>query len=81
MTNTTKFALALALIFAAIVAVALGGNKYNALINAAALPLSAKPGSETPVRATKGDRLHVRSELRKIGGATIVLRDLGRTIR
>ncbi len=42
---------------------------------------SAKPGNETPVRATKDDRLHVRPETRKITGVTVVMRDLGRTIR
>jgi hypothetical protein len=69
------------LIFTAIVAVAMGGNKYNSQSDAAALPLSAVPAKETPVRATKGDRLHVRSELRKIAGVTLVLRDFGRAIR
>ena len=73
MTNSTKFALALALIFAAIMAVALG-NKYNSPADTAALPSSAKHGNEIPVRATKGDRLHVRSEIRKIAGVTVVLR-------
>ena len=80
MTNLTKFALALALILAAIVAVA-GSNKNNFPADAAALPFSAKPGNETPVRATKGDRLQVRSEIRKIAGVTVVLRDFDRTIR
>jgi hypothetical protein len=45
------------------------------------MPFSAKPGSETPVRATKGDRLHVRPEIRVIAGVTVVLRDFDRTIR
>ena len=80
MTNSTKFAVALALILGAIAAVA-SGNKYNSPTDAAALPSSAKPGNETPVRATKGDRLHVRSEIRKIAGVTVVMRDFGRTIR
>ncbi len=80
MTNSTKFAATLALILAAILAVVVG-NKYNSPVDAAALPFSAKPGNETPVRATKGDRLHVRSEIRKIAGVTVVLRDFDRTIR
>ena len=80
MTNPTRFAVALALVLAAIVAVA-ADNKYNAPVGAAALPFSAKPGNETPVRATKGDRLQVRSEIRKIAGVTVVLRDFDRTIR
>ena len=79
-TNSTKFAVALALILAAITAVA-SGNKSNSPADAAALPFSAKPGNETPVRATKGDRLDIRPEARKIAGVTVVLRDLGRTIR
>jgi len=80
MTPSTTFLVALALILATILAVA-GINKYNSLANAAALPFSAKLGSETPVRATKGDRLHVSPEIRKIAGVTVVLRDFDRTIR
>ena len=80
MTNSAKFAVALALILAAILAVA-SGNKYNSAADASALPFSATPGSETPVRATKGDRLHVRPEIRKIAGVTVVLRDFDRTVR
>ncbi len=81
MTNSTKFAAALALVLAAIMAVA-GGIKYNSPADTAALPLSAKPGNETPVlRAPKGDRLHVRPEIRRIAGVTVVMRDLGRIIR
>ena len=79
-TNSANFALALALVFAAITVVAVG-NKNNFSADTAALPFSAKPGNETPVRATKGDRLDVRSETRKIAGVAVVLRDLGRTIR
>ncbi len=80
MTNSTKFAVALTLILVAIVAVA-SGNKYNSPTDAAALPFSTKPGNETPVRATKGDRLDARPEIRKIAGVTVVLRDFDRTIR
>ena len=79
-TNSANFAVALALVFAAITVVA-GGKKYNLSADTAALPFSAKPGNETPVRATKGDRLDVRPETRQIAGVTVVLRDLGRTIR
>ena len=55
--------------------------KYNSPADTAALRFSAKPGNETPVRATKGDRLDIRPEARKIAGVTVVLHDLGRTIR
>jgi hypothetical protein len=81
MTNSTNFAVALALILAAIMTVAAGGNKYNFPAAAGALPFSPKPGNETPFLATKGDRLHVRPEIRKIAGVTVVLRDFDRTIR
>lgn len=81
MTNSTNFAVALALILAAIMAVAAGGNKYHSPADAGDLPFPAKPGNETPFLATKGDRLHVRSETRKITGVTVVLRDFDRTIR
>ena len=81
MTNSTRITVALVLIFAAIVAVAVGGNKFNSPSDAAALPLAAVPGKESPVRATKGDRIHVGAEIRKIAGVTIVMRDFGPTIR
>ena len=80
MTNSTKFAVALALILTAITAVAVG-NKYHSPADATASPFPAKPGNETPVRATKGDRLHVRPEIRKIAGVTVVLRDFDSIIR
>ena len=63
MTNSTNLALALALILAATMAVE-GGNKYNSPADNAALPFSAESANETSVRATKGDRLHVRPEIR-----------------
>ena len=81
MTNSTKFAVALVVILAAITAVAAGGYKYYTSADSAALPFSAKAAEETPVRATKGDRLQVRHEIRGITGVTVVLRDFGRTIR
>ncbi len=81
MTNSTKIAVALVLFLGAIMAVAAGGSKYNSSADTTALPFSAKPGNETPVRATKGDRLHVGSEIRRIAGVTVVMRDFGRTIR
>ena len=80
MTNSKKFTVALLLIFAAIIAVA-DGIKYNSLADTAALPSSDRPGNEPLVRATKGDRLHVRLEIRKIAGVTVVLRDFNLTIR
>ncbi len=80
MTNSMKIAYALALFLAAIMIVA-GNTKSNSPADAAALPFSAKPGNEIPVRATKGDRRQVRLEIRKIAGVTVVLRDFDRTIR
>ena len=80
MTNATKFAVALALILAAIAAMA-SGKKHNSHTDAAALPLPPKSGNETPVRATKGDRLQIRSEIRKIAGVTVVLRGFDQIIR
>jgi hypothetical protein len=64
---STKFAVALALILAAIMVVA-GGIKYNSPADTAALRFSATPGNETPVRATKGDRLDVRPEIPNFAG-------------
>ncbi len=80
MRNSTKFAVVLALILAAIMAVA-GGTKVKLPVDAAALPFSAKTGNETPVRAKKGDRLDARPEIQKIAGVTVVLRDFGRIVR
>ena len=80
MTNRAKYAVTLALILVAIVAVA-GGFNLNSPADAVASDISAKPGGETPVRATKGDRLRVRSEIRRIEGVTLVMRDFGQTIR
>ena len=80
MTNPMKFAVALALIFAAIMIAAASIN-YNSPAATTALPSSAKFGNETPVRATKGDRLDVRPEIRMIAGVTVVLRDFDRIVR
>ncbi len=80
MTKTMKIAVALALVLFAVTIVTAGINA-NSPADTAALPSSTKPGNETPVRATKGDRLHVRLEIRKIAGVTVVLRDFDRTIR
>ena len=77
---STKFALTLALILAAIMAVA-GVNRYKSPANASALPFAVMPGIETPVHATKSDRLNVRPEIRKIAGVTVVLRDFDSIIR
>jgi hypothetical protein len=74
-----KFAVALALVLLAVTIVTAGIND-NSPADTAALPSSTKPGNETPVRETKGDRLHVRLEIRKIAGVTVVLRDFNRTI-
>ena len=81
MTNSTNFAVALALILATIMTVAAGGNKYHSPADAGALPFPAKPGNETPFLATKGDRLHVRPDIREIAGATVVLRDFDQIVR
>ena len=81
MTNSTKYAVALVLVLAAVAAVAIGGIKSKSSADAAALPYSAGSGQETPVRATKSDRLHVRHDVRQIAGVTVVLRDFDRVIR
>jgi len=80
MKSSTKFALALALILASLMVAAAGIN-YNSPADAAALPFAGTPGSEKSVRATKDDRLNTDSEIRKIAGVTVVLRDFGRVIR
>ena len=80
MRNSTKRVTALAVILAAII-VAAGGINDNSPADVAALPFAATPGKETPVRATKGDRLDVRTDIRKIAGVTVVLRDFGAIVR
>ena len=80
MTKTMKFAVALALVMFA-VTIATAGIYGNSSADTAALPFAVTPGSETPVRATKGDRLHVSPEIRKIAGVTVVLRDFDQVVR
>ena len=80
MTKTTTYAVALALIIDAIMIVAASIN-YNSPADAAALPFAFSPGSETPVRASKGDRLDGRPEIRMIAGVSVVLRDFDRVVR
>ncbi len=80
MRNSTKLAVTLALVLAVMMVVA-GGMNYNSPADAAAVPFGAKSGNETPVRATKGDRLDVRPEIRQIAGVTVVLRDISRIVR
>ena len=80
MTKTMTFAVALALVMFAVTIVTAGIND-NSPADAAALPFAVTPGSETPVRATKGDRLDARTEIRKIAGVTVVLRDFDQVIR
>ncbi len=80
MTKTMKIAVALALVLFAVSIVTAGIND-NSPADTTALPFAVTPSSETPVRATKGDRLHVRLEIRKIAGVTVVLRDFNLTIR
>jgi len=83
MTNSTKLVMALALILAAIM-VAVGDVNDTSRADAAALPSvgpTFTPSNETPVRATKGDRLDSRPKIREIAGVTLVLRDFSRTVR
>lgn len=80
MTKTMTFAVALALVMFAVTIVTAGINDISPA-DATALPFAVTPGSETPVRATKGDRLDARTEIRKIAGVTVVLRDFDRIIR
>ena len=61
--------------------IAAAGIDYNSPANAAALPFAVTPGIETPVRATKGDRLDGRPEIRRIAGVSVVLRDFGQIVR
>ena len=68
MTNSTRFSVVLALLVAAIMAMAAHGIKYNFSADIAALPSPAKFGNETPVRATKGDRLDARPKIDKFAG-------------
>ena len=77
MTNATIFTVAPAVNFAAIMIVAAGIS----FANATASSFSGNPGNETPFRATKGDRLNVRPEIRMIPGVIVVLRDSDGTIR
>ena len=55
---STKIAVALVLSLAAIIALVIG-DKYNSTAKTVTLPYFAKPASETPIRATKSDRLDV----------------------
>jgi hypothetical protein len=80
MTKTMTFAVALALVLVAVMIAAAGIN-FKSSADAAALPLAVTPGIETPVRATKGDRLDARTEFRVIAGVTVVLRDFSRVVR
>ena len=80
MTKSTTYALALALILDAVMIAAASINT-NSPADAAALPFAVTPGIETPVRATKGDRLNGRPEFRRIAGVTVVLRDFDRAVR
>ena len=80
MTKTMKFAAALALVMFA-VTLATAGINNNSPADTAALPFAVTPGNETPVRATKADRLDASSDIRVIAGVTVVLRDFDRVIR
>lgn len=80
MRNSTKFAVALALI-ADTIMIAAAGIDHNFRNDPAATPVFGAHGAQTPVRATKGDRLDARPEIRRIAGVTVVLRDFGRAVR
>lgn len=80
MRKSTTYALALALILDTIMIVAASINT-NSPADAAALPFAVTPGIETPVRASKSDRLDGRPEIRRIAGVSVVLRDFGRAVR
>ena len=80
MTRSTTYAVALALI-ADTIMIAAAAINYNSPAAAPALPFAAAPGIESPVRATKSDRLNGRPEFRRIAGVTVVLRDFGQVVR
>ena len=80
MTKSTTIVVALALILGALTIAAVG-IIYKSPANASALPFAVTPGIETPVHATKSDRLNVRPDIRKIAGVTVVLRDFDSIIR
>jgi len=72
--------MALGLIVATIL-VAAGTMNDNSRAGAAALPFAVTPGTESPVRATKGDRIDLGPQIRTIAGVTMVLRDFDRAVR
>ncbi len=80
MRNSTKIAVALALV-ADTIMIAAAGMNYNSPADPTVLPFAGTPAKQTPVRATKGDRLDARPEIRRIAGVTVVLRDFSRVIR
>jgi hypothetical protein len=80
MRNSTKLAVMLALILVTIM-IAAAGTNYNSAAGAAALPFAGTNGNETPVRATRGDRLDSGLEIRRIAGVSVVLRDFSQTVR
>jgi hypothetical protein len=80
--NSTKLVMALTLaLMLTVIMVAVGGINDNSPAGAAALPLATGSGHETPVRATKGDRLDTGPKIRKIAGVTVVMRDFSTTVR
>ena len=79
MTKTTTSLVMLALVISAVV-IATAGVNGRTHSGAATIPLSFMSGNESPVRATKQDRLDVRPDIRKIAGVTLVLRDLGQIV-
>ncbi len=80
MTRTTTYAIASALIISTIMTAAASIN-INSPADAATLPIATPPGTERPVRSTKGDRLDAGPEIRWIAGVTVVLRDFDHVIR
>lgn len=76
----TKFAVALALILAAVMVTA-AGLTSGSPADAHTTSLTDKRGSESVLRTAKGDRLDSRPQVRTIAGVTMVLRNFDQTIR
>ncbi len=80
MRNSTKIAVALALV-AETIMVATTGMNYISPADPLVLPFSGATTKQIAVRATKGDRLDARPEIRRIAGVSVVLRDFSRIVR
>lgn len=80
MRNSTKIAVALALI-ADTIMIAAAGINYNAPADPTVLPFAGTHSKQTAVRTTKSDRLDARPDVRRIAGVSVVLRDFSRVVR